>query len=192
MEMAVAEKGLIVLRCEAEGISGHAARNIGENAILKAIDDINWFSTHTFPNESPTLGPVKMTVTMIESGTQHNVIPDRCKFTVDIRTVDTYSHEEILDVIREYTQSSFSDPSLSLSPSSMPLEHPLVKSAMEIGIGTFGSPTLSDQTFIPTPSVKMGPGMSERSHTADEFIYLAEIEQGITIYKKLLTQFLLG
>ena len=103
MEMAVAEKGLIVLRCIAEGKSGHAARNIGENAILKAIEDINWFSTYTFSKESSSLGPVKMTVTMIESGTQHNVIPDRCKFTVDIRTVDSYSHEDILDIIREKT-----------------------------------------------------------------------------------------
>jgi len=192
MEMAVAEKGLIVLRCEAHGQSGHAARNIGENAILKAIEDINWFSSYHFAIDSESLGPVKMTVTMIESGTQHNVIPDRCKFTVDIRTVDTYSHDEILKIIRENTKSIFSDPSLNLSPSSIPMEHPLVKAAAEVGIGTFGSPTLSDQTFIPAPSVKIGPGMSERSHTADEFIYLAEIEQGIMIYNKLLTHFLIG
>ncbi len=192
MEMAVAEKGLIVLRCEAIGKSGHAARNIGENAILKAIEDIRWFSSYQFPKESVSLGPVKMSVTMIESGTQHNVIPDRCKFTVDIRTVDTYTHEEILNIIRENTISTFSDPSLNLSPSSIPMGHPLVKAATEFGIGTFGSPTLSDQTFIPAPSVKIGPGMSERSHTADEFIYLAEIEQGITIYNKLLTHFLIG
>jgi acetylornithine deacetylase len=133
-----------------------------------------------------------MTVTMIEAGTQHNVIPDRCKFTVDIRTVDTYSHEEILDIIGKNTKSSYSGPSLNLSPSSIPLEHPLVETAKGLYIGTFGSPTLSDQTFIPVPSIKMGPGMSERSHTADEFIYLAEIEQGITIYKKLLSHFLKG
>jgi len=192
MEMAVAEKGLVVLRCEAHGKSGHAARNIGDNAILKAIEDIRWFSSYHFTKESVSLGPVKMSVTMIESGTQHNVIPDLCKFTVDIRTVDTYSHEEILEIIRENTKSSFSEPSLNLSPSSISMEHPLVKAAAEVGVGTFGSPTLSDQTFIPVPSVKIGPGMSERSHTADEFIYLAEIEQGITIYNKLLTCFLLS
>jgi acetylornithine deacetylase len=192
MNMAIAEKGLIVLRCEAKGVSGHAARNVGENAILKAIEDIQWFSNYCFPKESESLGPVKMTVTMIKAGTQHNVIPDKCNFTVDIRTIDSYTHEEILAVIKENTNSSYGNPSLSLSPSSIPSEHPLVRTAQSLGIKTFGSPTLSDQTFIPAASVKMGPGMSERSHTADEFVYLEEIQLGLKTYSELLSRFLMN
>jgi acetylornithine deacetylase len=190
MEMATAEKGLIVLRCQAKGISGHAARNIGENAILKAISDINWLSTYSFPRQSSLLGAVKISVTMIEAGTQHNVIPDRCNFTVDIRTTDAYRHEEILDTIRKHINSDFAAPTLDLSPSSIPLTHPLVQAAEKIGLKTFGSPTLSDQTFIPAPSVKLGPGRSERSHTADEFVYVEEIESGIKTYIDLMNQFL--
>jgi len=190
MQMAIAEKGLIVLRCLAKGVSGHAARNTGENAILKALPDIQWFSSYRFPRESGLLGPVKMTVTMIGAGTQHNVIPDRCEFTVDIRSTDVYQHQEILETIRAHIRSEFTSPSLDLSPSSIPGSHPLVEAAGEIGIATFGSPTLSDQTFIAAPSVKIGPGMSERSHTADEFVYEHEIDQGIVVYHDLLQEFL--
>ena len=190
MQMAIAEKGLIVLRCQAKGVSGHAARDTGENAILNALPDIQWFSSYRFPHESELLGPVKMTVTMIGAGTQHNVIPDLCDFTVDIRSTDAYQHQEILQTIREHVRSDFSTPSLDLSPSSIPVTHPLVKAAGKMGIATFGSPTLSDQTFIAAPSVKIGPGMSERSHTADEFVFEKEIEQGIVIYHNLLEEFL--
>jgi acetylornithine deacetylase len=190
MQLAIAEKGLIVLRCQARGVSGHAARNIGENAILKALPDVQWFSTYQFPKESKMLGPVKMSVTMIEAGTQHNVIPDRCDFTVDIRTTDTYRHEEILQTIRENILSHFATPALDLSPSSIPENHPLLTAAGALGIRTFGSPTLSDQTFITAPSVKIGPGLSERSHTADEFIFENELEQGISIYLNLLEKLL--
>jgi len=190
MQMAVAEKGLIVLRCQAQGQSGHAARNRGVNAITNAIKDIKWFHSYQFPNESAALGPVNMSVTMINAGTQHNVIPATCDFTVDIRTTDTSNNKEVLRVIREQTSSIFSIPSLNLNPSSIPDTHQMVKVAREMDIKTFGSPTLSDQTYISSPSIKMGPGMSERSHTADEFVYLSEIEEGIAIYIELLERFL--
>jgi len=190
MNMAIAEKGLIVLRCTATGRSGHAARETGENAIYKAMHDINWIRNYQFAQVSPMLGPVKMTVTMINAGTQHNVIPDQCEFTVDIRSTDTYNNEMIINVLKQKLVSDFSDPSLNLQPSCLPLKHPLMESAKSLGIETFGSPTLSDQTYISAPSVKMGPGLSERSHTADEFVYLSEIEDGIQKYIELLECFL--
>ena len=190
MQMAIAEKGLIVLRCQATGRSGHAARDMGENAIHKAMDDINWIRNYKFSQVSPLLGPAKMTVTMIKAGTQHNVIPDKCEFTVDIRSTDTCNNEMILEVLKQNVTSDFADPSLNLHPSCIPLDHLLVKIAKSSGMETFGSPTLSDQTYITAPSVKMGPGHSERSHTADEFVYLSEIEEGIEKYIELLEQFL--
>lgn len=190
MEMAVAEKGLIVLDCTAIGKSGHAARNTGENAIYKAMKDIGWLSTYQFPNISRTLGPVKMSVTIINAGTQHNVIPDRCMFTVDIRTTDAYSHDEIMDTIKLNIQSEITRCSLRLKSSAIDPGHPIVHAAKKLGINTFGSPTLSDQAVLDVPSVKIGPGMSERSHTADEFVYLSEIEAGIEIYKNLLASIL--
>lgn len=192
MQMAIAEKGLIVLRCQAKGRSGHAARNTGDNALYKAMQDIEWFRSYQFDKESAILGPVKMTVTMINAGTQHNVIPDRCDFTVDIRTTDVYSNEEALDIIKKNITSDFGEPSLSLNPSNMSEDHPLVKIAKENGVEVFGSPTMSDQTFITAPSVKIGPGMSERSHTSDEYVYLNEIEHGIQTYIFLLEKFLTG
>ncbi|NOX89387.1 MAG: M20 family metallo-hydrolase [Calditrichaeota bacterium] len=190
MEMAVAEKGLMVLRCRAHGIAGHAARNLGENAILKALKDIEWFSGFQFPKVSPVLGPVKMTVTMIKAGELHNVIPDRCDFTVDIRTTEAYTHEEILETVKQNISGEIVKTSLSLKPSSIDENHVLVQTAKKMGIKTFGSPTLSDQTWIDAPSVKMGPGRSERSHTADEFVYLSEIEEGIPLYIELLGRLL--
>lgn len=192
MQMAIAEKGLMVLSCRASGRSGHAARDTGENAIHKAMDDINWIRNYKFSQVSPLLGPVKMTVTMIKAGTQHNVIPDQCEFTVDIRSTDTCNNEMILEVLKQNVNSDFDDPSLNLQPSCIPLDHHLVKIAQSSGMETFGSPTLSDQTYIAAPSVKMGPGLSGRSHTADEFIYLSEIEEGIQKYIKLLKRFLIG
>jgi acetylornithine deacetylase len=190
MQLAIAEKGLIVLRCQAHGRAGHAARDIGDNAILNAIKDIQWLSTYRFIKKSNTLGDVKLTVTMINAGTQHNVIPDSCEFTVDIRTTDKYTNEEVLKTVRENISSSFNSPSLCLQPSYISADHALVRTAAKIGISTFGSPTLSDQTFIAAPSVKIGPGRSERSHTANDFVFLDEIEEGISIYIKLLEQFL--
>jgi acetylornithine deacetylase len=190
MQMAIAEKGLMVLRCKASGQSGHAARNNGENALYKALKDIEWIKNYEFMEDSSLLGPAKMTVTMINAGTQHNVIPDSCDFTVDIRTTETCSNTMILDLFRKYVSSDFQQPSLNLNPSCIPDDHRLVQVARSLGIETFGSPTLSDQTYIEAPSVKMGPGLSERSHTANEFVYLSEIEEGIELYIKLLDKFL--
>lgn len=182
MKMAVAEKGLMVLDCTAPGKAGHAARNEGENAIINAMKDIEWFHSYQFPTESELLGPIRMTVTIIEAGNQHNIIPDSCKFTVDIRTTDTYTHEEILEIIQKKVISKVEPRSIRLRPSKIEMYHPIVQAAEELHIPLFGSPTTSDQAVIPFPSVKMGPGESERSHTADEFIYLAEIEGGIEVY----------
>jgi len=190
MELAIAEKGLIVLHCRAHGTAGHAARNVGENAIYKALPDLQWFNTFQFPRESKLLGPVKMTVTVIRAGTLHNVIPDRCDFTVDVRTTEAYTNEEVLQTIRDHIQSEILKTSLRLRPSSIKENHPLVTEAKSLGIAVFGSPTLSDQSLIEAPSVKIGPGMSERSHTADEFVYLDELHQGIEIYIHLLEKFL--
>ena len=189
MEMAVAEKGLMVLRCRAHGKAGHAARDVGENAILNAMEDIRWFASYRFPKVSANLGPVKMTVTMIHAGELHNVVPDRCDFTVDVRTTEMYSNEEILNTIKENIQSEILKASLNLRPSSIPIDHPLVRVARKIGIKTTGSPTLSDQTYIQAPSVKMGPGESPRSHTANEFIFKKELEDGIETYIRLLEEF---
>jgi len=190
MQMAIAEKGLMVLHCRATGTAGHAARDIGENAIYKAIEDIVWFKTYRFPGESKHLGPVKMTVTGINAGIQHNVIPDACTFMVDIRSTDAYSHREILETIKNNISSEIERCSDDLNPSSISDSHILVRAAKKLDIRTFASPTLSDQAFIPVPSVKIGPGRSERSHTADEFIYLSEIEEGVRVYINLLNEIL--
>ena len=190
MQMAIAEKGLMVLRCTAEGRTGHAARDTGDNALYKALADINWIQNYEFPEKSPLLGPAKMTVTMVNAGTQHNVVPDVCEFTVDIRSTEVCDNKMILELFKKNVVSNFKQPSLDLNPSSIPVEHDLVKVAESLGIKTFGSPTLSDQTYISAPSVKMGPGLSERSHTPNEFVYLSEIEEGIDIYIQLLEKFL--
>ena len=189
MKLAIAEKGLMVLRCQAEGKAGHAAHTYDDNAIIRACHDIGWFNTYRFQKSSDTLGPVKMTVTMINAGHQHNVVPDKCDFTVDIRTNELYTHEDILETIREAVQSKIVSSSLRLRPSHISEAHPLVRAAHKIGLKTFGSGTLSDQALLSCPSVKIGPGKTERSHTADEFVYLQEIEDGIRIYKELLETF---
>lgn len=189
-ELAIAEKGLVVLECCAHGASGHAARDIGENAILKAMDDIRWFSSYQFPQISSTLGKVKMTVTMIQAGLQHNVIPDHCQFTVDVRTTDAYSHDEIIQTIKTHIQSEISRCSLRLKASAIDPNHRLIQIAQDLGIPTFASPTLSDQALLNVSSVKIGPGDSNRSHTADEFVYLSEIKYGIQIYIELLSHYL--
>ena len=187
MQLAVAEKGLMVLDCTAHGKAGHAARNEGENAIYKALADIEWFKNYRFPNVSEFLGEVKMSVTQINAGTQHNVVPDRCTFVVDIRSNELYYNEEILEEIKKHISCDAVPRSTRLSSSATPLNHPIIVKAKETGREIFGSPTLSDQALMPFPSVKIGPGKSSRSHTADEFVEIKEIEQGISVYYELLS-----
>jgi len=188
MQMAVAEKGLMVLDCEAKGKSGHAARNEGENAIYKAMADIQTLAGMTFPCESEKLGLVKITVTQIEAGTQHNVVPDSCRFVADVRTNECYSNEEVYQIITKTIDSEVTPRSFRLNSSGIPLDHPLVQRGISLGLAPYGSPTTSDQAVIPCTSIKIGPGESARSHTADEFIYLDEIRKGVEIYVKLLDQ----
>ena len=186
MQLAIAEKGLMVIDCEAKGKSGHAARYEGENAIYLAIEDIDWIRTYRFPKVSELLGEVKMTVTQIEAGTQHNVIPDQCSYVIDVRTNENYTNKEIFDIISKNIKSAIKARSFRLNSSGIALDHPLVTRGMELGLKCFGSPTLSDQSLMNFPTVKIGPGDSARSHTADEYIHISEIEQGIEIYKNLL------
>ncbi|HLT86002.1 MAG TPA: M20 family metallo-hydrolase [Sphingobacterium sp.] len=186
LDMAVAEKGLMVLDCEAVGVAGHAAREEGENAIYKAVEAIDWFRTFQFPKVSSYLGPVKMSVTVVNGGTQHNVVPASCTFVVDVRTTDVYNNLEVLDIIKQHVSIEVTPRSTRLNPSTIDLDHPIVQSGMRLGAKTFGSPTMSDQALLPIPSVKVGPGDSARSHSADEYIFLSEIEQGITFYVDLL------
>jgi acetylornithine deacetylase len=186
MQLAIAEKGLLVIDCIAHGRSGHAAREEGENAIYKALKDIHWFQTFQFPRISETLGPVKMSVTIIHAGTQHNVIPDKCEFSVDIRITDTYTNEEVLEIIKQHVTCEVKPRSLRLTPSSIPKEHPIVKAGLALKRTTYGSPTTSDQALMNFPSLKLGPGDSARSHTADEFIFINEIKEGIQLYVKML------
>jgi acetylornithine deacetylase/succinyl-diaminopimelate desuccinylase-like protein len=185
-QMAIAEKGLMVLDCVATGKSGHAAREEGVNAIYKALTDIEWFRTYKFPRVSQTLGEIKMTVTIIQAGSQHNVVPVECKFTVDVRVTDAYTLEETLEVIREHVTCEVTPRSLRLRSSGIDPEHPLVAAAKKMNIKLYGSPTTSDQALIPVPSVKIGPGDSARSHSADEFIFVSEIESGIDTYIQLI------
>ncbi len=186
MQMAIAEKGLLVLDCEAKGKAGHAARNEGENALYKAIDDIQKLRNYRFPLASELLGPVKMTVTQIEAGHQHNVVPDSCRFVVDVRTNEFYSNVEAARVISELITSEVKPRSFRLNSSGIPSDHPLVKRGLVLGLTTYGSPTTSDQAVIPYPSIKIGPGDSARSHTADEYILEDEIREGVKIYLQLL------
>lgn len=186
MNPAVAEKGLMVLDCISHGTSGHAAREEGDNAIYKAIKDIEWFRTFDFPKKSDLLGSVKMSVTMVNSGTQHNVVPDKCEFVVDVRSNECYSNQELFDIINQHTTSEVKPRSFRLNSSSISLDNPFVARALMLGRDAYGSPTLSDQSLMPFPSVKMGPGDSARSHTADEYILLSEIREAIEYYIKLL------
>ncbi len=189
MNLAIAEKGLLVLDCIAHGKPGHTARDEGDNAIYKAMRDIEWFKTFQFPKTSEMLGAAKMNVTVIKAGTQHNVVPGACEFVVDIRLNEKYSHEEILSVIKENVQCEIKPRSFRIKPSSISPEHPIVKAAENIGLKTFGSPTTSDQALMNFPSVKIGPGDSARSHIADEFIYVEEIGQGIEVYIRLIENY---
>ncbi|MGE0172652.1 MAG: M20 family metallo-hydrolase [Oligoflexales bacterium] len=189
MDIAVAEKGLMVVDCEATGKAGHAARDEGVNAIYLANDAISWARSYKFDKVSSSLGPVKMTVTQIEAGTQHNVVPDSCRFVMDVRTTDSYTNEEVLAVIRDHMHLNCKARSLRLEPSSIAMEHPFVQSALRANCKSYGSPTLSDQAVLRIPSVKIGPGQSARSHTADEFVLISEIENGIEKYKTIFTDF---
>ncbi len=191
MQPAVAEKGLMVLDCTAIGKSGHAARGEGINAIYQAMPAIEWFQTHQFDRVSQFLGPVKTTVTQIEAGTQHNVVPDTCRFVVDVRINELYTNTELLGMIKRECPTAqmpinIQERSTRLGSSRIAMDHPIVKRAMSLGLKPFGSPTMSDQALMPFTSIKIGPGQSSRSHTANEFIELDEIRQGVETYMSLL------
>ena len=186
MGMAVAEKGLMVVDGVARGKAGHAARNEGVNAIYIALDDIDKIRNYDFEKKSDLLGAVKMSVTQIQAGTQHNVVPDECRFMIDIRTNECYSNKEVYEIIQKEVQSELVPRSFRLNSSKIALNHPLILRGLELGMTYYGSPTLSDQALMSFPTLKIGVGDSARSHTADEFIYIEEIEHGIDTYIQLL------
>lgn len=189
MEMAVAERGLMVIDCIAQGRAGHAARNEGENALYIAINDIDWIRNCKFEKVSSLLGESKMTVTVIGTeNQQHNVVPPQCRFVIDVRVNELYTFEEMLGLLKENIKSQFKPRTTRMKPTSIALDHPLVKAGIALGRGYYGSPTTSDKALMPFPALKMGPGDSARSHTADEYIYLEEIKQGIDIYIQLLNK----
>ena len=185
-QLAVAEKGLMVIDAVAPGRSGHAAREEGDNALYRALDDIAWLRGYTFPRTSEWLGQVKATATIIEAGTQHNVVPAECRFTLDVRTTDAYTNEEVLGMLQSHMQSQLTARSTRLQPSGIPTGRPLVQAGLAMGREAYGSPTLSDQALLPIPSLKMGPGDSARSHTADEFIFVEELARGHQDYVALI------
>ena len=187
MQPAIAEKGLMVIDGYTKGVSGHAARNEGVNAIYKALDDLVWLRDYKFRKESPLLGFSKMTVTQVESGTQHNVIPDSLHFVIDVRTNEYYQNEFVFSFLQKHMQNSILKArSFRLHSSSIPTDHPLVKRCVKLGMKLFGSPTLSDQALMPFPSFKLGPGESSRSHSANEFIRISEIERALDTYLKII------
>lgn len=186
MRMAVAERGLMVLDCTAYGKSGHAARNEGVNAIYKAIEDIQWFKSHSFDRVSDFLGAVKMSVTQINAGTQHNVVPDKCAFVVDVRPNGMYTNPELLELIKSSVSCEVKERSTRIGSSHLPMDHPAVVRGLSLGLEPFGSPTTSNQALCHFPTLKIGPGDSARSHSADEYIRLDEIADGIETYVALL------
>lgn len=188
MQMAIAEKGLMVVDALAVGQAGHAAREEGINAIYLALNDIQTIQSLELPKISPLLGKVKFSVTQIEAGKQHNVVPDTCRFVIDIRTNECYRNEEVFQLLQNAVRSELTARSFRLNSSGIAVDHPLVKSGLAMELSYYGSPTLSDQALMPFPSLKMGCGHSARSHTADEFIYLDEIRNAIPIYIQLLEQ----
>jgi acetylornithine deacetylase len=193
MQLAVAEMGLLVVDAMATGRAGHAARNEGENAILKAIRDIQWIGGYVFDRTSGLLGPNKMSVTVIETDNKaHNVVPDKCRFVIDIRVNELYSFGEILEVMKTHMQSELTPRSTRLRSTSIPNDHPLVRAGLDMGRTCYGSPTTSDKALMPFPALKMGPGDSARSHTADEYIHTEEIHEGIGIYIGILERVLKG
>ena len=187
-QLAIAEKGLMVIDAVSTGKSGHAAREEGINAIELAIEDIAIINAFKFPKVSDLLGPVKTTVTVINAGKQHNVIPEICEFSIDCRVNECYTLEEVLETLQKLVKAELKPRSLRLKPSKIDSDHPIVQAAEKLGIQTFGSPTLSDQALLHCPSVKIGPGHSGRSHTADEYILLDELKQGIQTYQTLIKQ----
>ena len=186
MQAAIAEPGLVVLDCEAKGRSGHAARGKGVNALYIALDDIQQVRTFQFEHTSAILGPVRMTATMINCGTQHNVVPDSCRFVVDVRTTDAYTNEEVVELLRAALQSEVTPRSTRIRASVIDEQHPLVRAAVKAGAKPFISTTTSDRTLMPFPALKIGPGDSARSHTADEYVLVEEIEQGIATYVEII------
>ena len=186
MQPAIAEKGLMVLDVIAHGKSGHAARNEGVNAIYEALDDMKWIRDYKFQKVSPFLGPTKMTLTVINAGTQHNVIPDTCTMLVDIRTNEYYTNEEVYEFVKEHLKSAVHAHSFRLHSSHIAPEHPLIKKCVSMGMTPYGSPTLSDQALMSFPSFKLGPGESARSHSADEFIRIDEMRHAFETYQELL------
>ncbi len=186
MQPAVAEKGLMVVDITAHGKSGHAARNEGVNAIYEALDDLCWIRSHRFDRVSQFLGPTKMQATVVNAGTQHNVVPDECKIVVDVRTNELYTNEEVFDIISSHCKSECRARSFRLHSSRIDLNHPLVERCVALGLQPFGSPTLSDQALMPFASLKLGPGQSARSHAANEYIKVSEIEHAIGLYLRLL------
>jgi acetylornithine deacetylase len=187
MQPAIAEKGLMVIDGYAKGVSGHAARNEGVNAIYEALDDLMWLRDYHFRKKSPLLGATKMTVTQVESGTQHNVIPDVLHFVIDVRTNEFYQNEYVFAFLqKQMKRCELKVRSFRLHSSSIAEDHPLVKRCTDLGLKPFGSPTLSDQALMPFPSFKLGPGESARSHSADEFICISEIEQALETYLKII------
>lgn len=192
LNLAVAERGLMVLDCIAHGKAGHAARNEGDNAIYKAMKDIEWLNTFSFEKVSALLGAVKLNVTSIETENKaHNVVPAECRFVVDVRVNELYSMDEVIDTIQTNIQSEVKPRSTRLRSTSIAIDHPLVQSGIKLGKTYYGSPTTSDKALMNFPALKMGPGDSARSHTADEFIFIDEIKQGIETYIQLLNQFVL-
>jgi len=191
MQMAVAERGLMVIDCTANGKAGHAARNEGENALYIALDDITWIRNCKFDKVSSLLGESRMTVTVIGTeNQQHNVVPPQCKFVIDVRVNELYTFDEMLELLKTNIKSQFKPRTTRMKPTFIPLDHPLVKAGIALGRSYYGSPTTSDKALMPFPALKMGPGDSARSHTADEYIYIDEIKGGIDLYIKLLDQVL--
>lgn len=188
MKAAIAERGLLVIDGVAKGVSGHAARNEGVNALYIAHDDINTLRSVKFDKISPTMGEVKLTITQIEAGTQHNVVPDRCRFVVDVRPTEQYSNSEIMEILQPLVKSNLKARSLTNRSSATPENHLLLQCIEQMGVETYTSPTTSDWMRITCPAIKMGPGESARSHQADEFVLIEELEQGITGYIRLISQ----
>ena len=188
MQPAIAERGLMVIDGVAHGKSGHAARNEGVNAIYEALDDLVWLRDHQFRKKSLLLGPTKMTVNVLNSGTQHNVVPDECRFIIDVRPNEYYQNEYLFDYLKKHMKKcELTARSFRLRSSHIPVGNPLVQRCIKMGMVPFGSPTLSDQALMPFPSFKLGPGDSARSHSADEFIGISEIEKAIETYVELIT-----
>jgi len=186
MQLAIAEKGLLVIDGVATGKAGHAARNEGENAIYTALEDIRFLQNFKLEKTSKVLGEVNISVTQINAGTQHNVVPDQCRFVVDVRTTEQYSNKEVFDILQQKTKSELTARSFRLNSSGISIDHPIITVGQSLGLSPFGSATLSDQALMHFPSLKIGPGNSSRSHTADEFILLKEIRDGVDIYCQLL------